>query len=83
MRKPTTHTYNQFFETYKVVDSSVGRGLSHSHEGPRFKSQRGHLFGLLLICDLIDCLIDEHKWSIDLRRLLINAGAHRSDDQNS
>jgi hypothetical protein len=40
---------------WSVVDSSVGRVLSFSHEGPRFKSLRGHLFVLLLICDLIDC----------------------------
>jgi hypothetical protein len=29
-----------------VVDTSVGRALSFSHEGPRFKSWRGHLFVL-------------------------------------
>jgi hypothetical protein len=38
-----------------VVDSSVGRALSFSHEGPRFKPRRGHLFILLLIFGLIDC----------------------------
>jgi hypothetical protein len=38
-----------------VVDSSVGRALSFSHEGPRFKSRQGHLIVWLLICDLIDC----------------------------
>jgi hypothetical protein len=27
-----------------VVDSSVGRALSFSHEGTRFKSRHGHLF---------------------------------------
>jgi hypothetical protein len=41
--------------TKSVVDNSVGRALSFSHEGPRFKSRRGHLFLSLLICDLIDC----------------------------
>jgi hypothetical protein len=39
----------------EVVDSSVGRALSFSHEGPWFKSLGGHLFILLLICDLIEC----------------------------
>jgi hypothetical protein len=43
-----------------VVDSSVGRALSFSHEGPQFKSRHGHLFVSLLICDLIDCSTDEH-----------------------
>jgi hypothetical protein len=38
-----------------VVESSVGRALSFSHVGPRFKSRGGHLFVSLLICDLIDC----------------------------
>jgi hypothetical protein len=38
-----------------VVDSSVGRALSFSHEGPWFKSRWGHLFFSLLIHDLIDC----------------------------
>jgi hypothetical protein len=38
-----------------VVNSSVGRALSFSHKGPWFKSQHGHLFVSLLICDLIDC----------------------------
>jgi hypothetical protein len=38
-----------------VVDSSVGRALSFSHEGPLFKYLRRHLLVLLLICDLIDC----------------------------
>jgi hypothetical protein len=42
-------------EGMSVVNSSVGRALSFSHEGPRFKSQRGHLFASLLIWDLIDC----------------------------
>jgi hypothetical protein len=37
-----------------VVNSSVGRALSFSHERPRLKSQHGHLFVSLLICDLID-----------------------------
>jgi hypothetical protein len=31
-----------------VVDSSVGRVLSFSHELPLFKSRHGHLFVLLL-----------------------------------
>ncbi len=39
----------------QLVDSSVGRALSFSHEGPQFKSGYGHLFVSLLICDLIDC----------------------------
>jgi hypothetical protein len=39
----------------QVVDSSVGTALSFSHEGPWFKFRQGHLFVLLLICDLIDC----------------------------
>jgi hypothetical protein len=43
-----------------VVDNSVGRGLSFSHEGPRFKSRRRHLLISLLICDQIDCKTDEH-----------------------
>jgi hypothetical protein len=38
-----------------VDNSSVGRALSFSHEGPRFKSRFGHLFVSLLICDQIDC----------------------------
>jgi hypothetical protein len=38
-----------------VVDSSVGRALSFSHEGPGFKSLWGHSFFSLLIRDLIDC----------------------------
>jgi hypothetical protein len=38
-----------------VVNSSVGRVLSFSHEGPRFKSRCRHLFISLLFCDLIDC----------------------------
>jgi hypothetical protein len=29
------------------------------------------LFVGLLICDLIDCLTDEHQWLIGVRRLLI------------
>jgi hypothetical protein len=33
---------------WSVVDSSVGRALSFSHEGPWFKSCRGHLFASLL-----------------------------------
>jgi hypothetical protein len=47
-------------EIASVVDSSVGKALSFSHEGPRFKSRPGHMFVWLLICDLIDCLTEEH-----------------------
>jgi hypothetical protein len=53
----------QFIKTQKheniklrtLVDSSVGRVLSFSHGGQRFESQGGHLFILLLICDMINC----------------------------
>ncbi len=41
--------YKQNYQELSVVDSSVGRALSFSHEGPRFKSRRGHLFVSLLI----------------------------------
>jgi hypothetical protein len=51
-----------------VVDSSVGRVLSFSHEGPRFKSRRGHLFILLLICDLIDVKL----MSINVRLIYVD-----------
>ncbi len=47
-------------KTLAEVESSVGRALSFSHEGPWFKSWCGHLFVSLLICELIDCKTDEH-----------------------
>jgi hypothetical protein len=49
------NVYSTIFIIVSVVDSSVGRVLSFSHERPRFKSWCGHLFISLLICDLIDC----------------------------
>ncbi len=64
-----------------MVDVSVGSVLSFSHEENRFNSRHGHLFVLLLIRDLIDCLTDEHECSNDLRWLSIDAGAIRLDDQ--
>jgi hypothetical protein len=47
-------TFKEFQEWLIVVDSSVGRVLSFSHEGSWFKSWGGHLFISLLIWDLID-----------------------------
>jgi hypothetical protein len=49
------HDFDNIIPIKSVVDSSVGRAVSFSHEGPRFISWRGHLFVLLLICALIDC----------------------------